>query len=208
MNRMHAAIAATLLLSASAGSSRPVSYPGGVTVLQQLDPMLASLHVHYSPNRHWSAGPRILHLREEQTTLIGAQATWLAQRWNMPAAQANLYLAGMAAGATGQHSGPAGFLEAQADWENRRVMLMGMARITAIRDWGTGAMQMSRIGWAPYEGDYGDPHLWLFAQVTHDDRALDRVQPAFVVRLFYRTLLVEAGVTDRGGAIVNTVIRF
>lgn len=208
MSRSSAALAATLLLSAVALDARPVSHPGGITVMQQFDPMMASLHVHYSPNRHWSTGPRILHLRDEDTTLIGAQATWLAKRWNMPAAQANLYVAGMAAAANGQYSGPAGFVEAQADWENRRVMVMGMARLTALDGWGTGSMQMGRLGWAPYAGNYGDPHLWLFAQVTHDDRAADSLQPAFVARIFYRTILVEAGVTDRGGVIINSIFRF
>lgn len=203
-----AAFAATLLLCAGASQARPVSHPGGTTIIQQFDPMLASLHIHYSPNRHWSVGPRILHLRDADTTLLGAQATWLARRWNMPAAQANLYVAGMAAAATGTHNGPAGFVEAQADWENRRVMVMGMARLTAIDGWGTGSMQLARLGWAPYAGNYGDPHLWLFAQVTRDSRAADAVQPAFVARLFYRTMLLEAGITDRGGIIVNSIFRF
>jgi hypothetical protein len=65
-----------------------------------------------------------------------------------------------------------------------------------------------RIGWAPYEGDYGDAHLWLFAQLKRDSGMADEVQPALVARLFYRKLLVEAGVTDRGGLILNSQIRF
>ncbi len=126
----------------------------------------------------------------------------------MPAAQANLYVAGMAAAATGRFSGPAGFIEAQADWENRRWLLMGMARLTAVNGMGNSNMQKARIGWAPYQGDYGDAHLWLFGQLTHDSRRQDSLQPAFVARLFYRTLLIEAGVTDRGGLILNSVFRF
>jgi hypothetical protein len=203
-----AALAAILMLASHAASARPVSHPGGTTAMAELNPMLASLHVHYSPSRHWSTGPRLIQLREENISLIGAQATWLVNRWNMPSSQANLYVAGMAGGATGDFQGPAGYVEAQTDWENRRVMLMGMARFTAIDGWGTGSMQMARIGWAPYAGRYGDPHLWLFAQVMRDSRMKDSVQPAFVARLFYRTFLFEAGVTDRGGAIVNTIIRF
>jgi hypothetical protein len=69
-------------------------------------------------------------------------------------------------------------------------------------------MQTARLGWAPYEGDFGDPHLWLFGQIRRDSASADTVQPAFVARIFYRTLLVEAGVTDRGGLILNSVIRF
>lgn len=213
------AIALALTL-AGAAEARPVSHPGGTTVLTELNPMLASAHVHYSPNRHWSFGPRILYNREQQATYAGMQATWLARRWNMPAAQANLYVAGMAAAVNrkgGQHHpggssqdsiGAGGFAEVQADWENRRLMVMGMARLTHAEGLGTSSMQMGRIGWAPYQGGYGDIHLWLFGQVRHDSTMHDRLEPALVARIFYRTLLLEAGITDRGGVILNSTIRF
>ena len=191
-------------------AARPVSYPGGVTVMQELDPMMGSVLLHYTPNRHYSVGARYLKMREEGANLGGAQATWLVNRWNMPEAQANLYVTGMAGAAwrDGETARPGGFVEAQADWENRRVMLMGMARLTHAERIGTSDMQMGRIGWAPYEGDYGDAHLWLFAQVMRDSASRDEVQPALVARIFYRTVLVEAGVTDRGGLILNSVFRF
>ncbi len=209
MKIMLAAMAALLLPWAGAGA-RPVSYPGGMTLMQELDPMMASALLHISPTRHYSLGGRLLRMREEGWTLAGAQATWLARRWNMPAAQANIYIAGLAGGAwkDGGALRPAGFLEAQADWENRRLMVMGMARITHAEGISTSDMQMARLGFAPYEGDYGDMHLWLFAQVRRQSSGHDEIQPAAVARIFYRTLLVEAGVTDRGGLILNSVFRF
>ncbi len=195
---------------ATAVAARPVSYPGGVTFMQELDPMQGSALLHISPNRHYSVGGRYLRMREEVWQLAGGQATWLASRRNMPGAQANLYLTGMlgAAFADGGTARPGGFVEAQADWENRRLMVMGMARLTHAEGFGTTNMQMGRVGFAPYEGDFGDPHLWLFGQLRRDSGSMDTVQPALVARIFYRTLLVEAGVTDRGGLILNSVIRF
>ncbi|WP_199555881.1 hypothetical protein [Sandaracinobacteroides hominis] len=198
------------VLAAAPAVARPVSYPGGVTLMQELDPMMGSALLHYTPDRHYSVGGRYLRLREAEANLAGGQVTWLARRWNMPSAQANVYVTGMAGGAwrDGETARPGGFVEAQADWENRRVMLMGMARLTHADNLGTSDMQMARIGWAPYAGDYGDAHLWLFAQVMRDSAMQDEVQPAIVGRILYRTILVEAGVTDRGGLILNSVFRF
>jgi hypothetical protein len=197
-------------LGATPAATRPVSYPGGVTLMQELDPMMASALLHYTPNRHVSLGGRFTRMREEEWSLAGPQATWLVKRWNMPAAQANLYLTGMggAAWRDGAAARPGGFVEAQADWENRRVMVMASGRLTGAEGIGRSDMQMGRIGWAPYAGEYGDVHLWLFGQVMRDSRMEDAVQPAFVARLFYRTMLVEAGLTDRGGLVLNSVFRF
>lgn len=203
-------LAAVAAAGATPVATRPVSYPGGVTLMQEFDPMMASALLHYTPNRHVSVGGRFTRMREEGWSLAGPQATWLVNRWNRPGSQANLYLTGMggAAWRDGGVAKPGGFLEAQADWENRRVMLMAVGRVTSAEDIGSSDMQMGRIGWAPYAGDYGDVHLWLFGQVMRDSGSRDEVQPAFVARLFYRTMLVEAGMTDSGGLILNSVFRF
>ncbi len=206
----HGAAVAALALAVPV-SGRPVSWPGGTTLIGELDPASAAVLLHYTPHRRYSIGGRYERMRDEGWQLAGPQATWLVQRWNMPAAQANIHLSGMAGAAwrDGQTARPAGFGQAQADWENRRVMVMGVARLTHAEAIGTSTMQMARIGWAPYAGGYGDVHLWLFAQAKRDTAMADpRIEPALVARLFYRTMLLEAGVTDHGGLIVNAQFRF
>lgn len=207
--RILAAALAVLALPAPV-AARPVSYPGGLTVIGEMEPMMGSALIHYTPNRHYSVGARYVHMRDTAFNLLGPQATWLVKRWNMPGAQANFYLTGMggAGWADRQSARPGGFVEAQGDWENRRLMLMASTRLTHAEPMGTTNMQMARIGWAPYAGDYGDVHLWLFGQLMRESAARDEIQPALVGRIFYRTLLVEAGVTDRGGLILNSTIRF
>ncbi|MFN7176786.1 MAG: hypothetical protein ACK4MX_07840 [Thermaurantiacus sp.] len=209
-----AAIAAALALAATPGDARPVSWPGGVTLIQELDPKTVSGLVHYTPNRHWSLGGRLMHMRDEQWSAAGLQATWLVRRWNMPSAQANLYLSGMAGGAWETGAGanrsvrPAAFVQAQGDWEDRRFMVMGLGRVTSAGHIGTEAMAMGRAGFAPFVADYGAVHLWLFGELAYRTEGDDRWQPALVARIFYRTMLLEAGVTDRGGLILNSQFRF
>lgn len=208
MRTTMAALAAAFL--AVPAGARPVSWPGGLTVITELNPVMGSALLHYTPNRHWSVGGRYVRMREEGWQLAGAQATWLVRRWNRPAAQANLYVAGFA-GAAFDDGGPARpgtFLEAQADWENRRLMVMGMGRLTAAQGQGRSDMQMFRLGLAPYAGNYGDVHLWLFGQLMRDSAAADTIQPALVARVFYRTVMLEAGATDRGRLILNAQLRF
>ncbi len=214
MHRHLAALAAMLAAAGSAAHARPVSWPGGLTLIQELEPGSVSGLLHVTPSRHWSLGGRLMHMREAGWSSAGLQATWLAARANLPAAQANLYLSAMAGGAwatapgAGQTIRPAGFVQAQADWETRRVMLMGLARLTSAERIGTEGMAMARAGFAPFLADYGAIHLWIFGELTHRTEGADRWQPAVVGRLFYRTLLLEAGLTDRGGLILNTQIRF
>ena len=210
MNTAKVAFATVIALACASASARPVSYPGGWTAIQELDPMMGSLLIHYTPNKSWSIGARALTMRDSDWSLAGGQASWLAKRWNLPGAQANIYVSGMlgAAWENGKTAHPGGFAELQADWETRRFMLMGMARLTHADTIETANMQMLRAGFAPWVGDYGDVHLWLFGQVMRDSTTTDSIQPALVARIFYRTLLVEAGVTDRGGLILNSTFRF
>jgi hypothetical protein len=212
-----AALAAFAAAAAQPVAARPVSWPGGITLIQELEPESVSGLLHYTPNRHWSLGARIMHMRDRERAVAGAQASWLVRRWNMPAAQANLYLSGMAGAGwdtgpdpAGQVRGtrPAGFIEAQADWENRQVMVMAMTRLLDDGRDGVATMSMARAGFTPWVRDYGKVHLWLFGQVMHHGGSDDRWQPALVGRIFYRSMLLEAGVTDQGGLIINSQFRF
>ncbi|WP_448584869.1 hypothetical protein [Thermaurantiacus sp.] len=85
-------------------------------------------------------------MRDSRWIFAGAQATWLVKRWNAPASQANICLtAGAGAGlADGPPARPAALTEVQADWETRRLILMGMAHLVQAPAIGSCHMQMAR----------------------------------------------------------------
>ena len=53
--------------------ARPVSYPGGVTLMQMNDGYFSNLHLHYSPSIKYSIGLKIEKNRVEKWTFLGMQ---------------------------------------------------------------------------------------------------------------------------------------
>jgi len=210
MRRLALAPAVALVLASAPADARPVSWPGGTTVIAEHDGEFTSGLVHYTPNRHYAVGLRHERNRMDDWVFTGVQVNWLARRWNLPASQANIYVKGALgqASADAGEASAAGQLWLSADWEDRRLMVMGETRLIGIEGGDRSAMSMARVGFAPYEGDYGDLHTWLFLQLHHMPEADDPLSAAAVVRFFYQTALLEAGVEEDGDLILNLQLRF
>lgn len=195
--------------------ARPVSYPGGWTVMQMNDMNTHSLHVHYSPTAKTSVGYLAEYWRKNDWQFHGVQVNNLLKRWNMPQAQANLYLkSGLGVAFSDYESledetSPAGFLGIAGDWENRRFFTSYEARYVEAGDIDHFFMQKGRVGVAPYVGDYGDLHTWLMLQVDHNPtREDEEVTVTPMVRLFKDVYMAEFGVSHRGDVMANWVVRF
>lgn len=194
--------------------ARPVSYPGGWTMMQLNDVDSHSLHVHYSPSARYSVGYKAEYWRDKEWHFQGGQLNYLAKRWNAPASQANIYLktgAGVAYSDAQGFDGrtqPAAFAGIAMDWEDRRYFTSYENRATYAGDIDKFFMQKVRIGIAPYIGDYGDVHTWLMLQVDHNPRNSDEITFTPLVRFFKGEYLTEAGISDDGDLLVNAIIRF
>lgn len=202
------------LLAASPVYARPVSYPGGTTLMQTNDADAHALHLHYSPTARYSLGYRGEYRRENDWQFHGLQANYLAKRWNMPAAQANIYLKsalGVAYSDAGDFDGKtqaAGFVGFAADWENRRYFTSYENRVYEAGDIDSFFTQKARVGIAPYIGDYGDFHTWLMLEVQHQPEADDHVTLTPLVRVFKDEYLGEFGISEDGDVLANLIIRF
>lgn len=202
------------LLWAVPALARPVSYPGGWTLMQLNDGSSHSLHVHYSPTARYSIGYKAEYWRESEWQFHGAQFNYLAKRWNAPASQANVYIKsglGAAYSDAGRFDGevnPAGFIGLAFDWEDRRYFTSYENRYTHAGNIDTFYMQKARVGIAPYIGDYGDLHTWLMLEVDHNPTRRDNVLVTPLVRFFKGEYLTEAGVSHKGDVLFNFVVRF
>ena len=207
------------LIMASIGLSfsvqaRPVSYPDGWTVMQMNDVDSNSLHVHYTPNRHYSIGYKAQRWREKDWQFHGAQLNYLLKRWNAPASQANVYLKngiGLAYSdyrSFDSHRELAAFTSLAMDWEDRRWFTSYENHLLYAGDIEKHFVQKARIGFAPYIGDYGDLHSWLMLQVDHNPTADDKLTFTPMVRFFKGETLAEIGVSDEGDALFNWIVRF
>lgn len=202
------------LLTPSVVHARPVSYPGGWTFMTMNDADKHSLHLHYSPTAKMSVGYKAEYWRDSEITLNAVQMNNLLRRWNKPDSQANLYLKsglGIAYSDNGDFDGEksaAGFTGIAADWEDRRYFISYENRYTEAGEVADFYMQSARVGWAPYEGDYGDLHTWLMLQAEHQPESEDHFTVTPMVRFFKGVHLLEAGMNNRGDLLFNYIFRY
>lgn len=189
--------------------ARPVSYPGGWTVMEMLDKDEASLHIHYSPTATYSVGGKAIHFRESDMKMGAIQVNNLVKRWNMPAAQANIYIKSAlgVADLDGSQS-LSGFTGVSMDIEDRRFFASYENRFLSAGRFDKSFKESVRLGVAPYVAEYGALHTWAMVQVDHtpgEENMLD-VKP--LLRFFKGPSLLEVGSSLNGGMTVNFVQRF
>ncbi len=212
-----AAILAALGLGFSmpqVADARPVSYPGGWTSMLTNNSDRNAVHIHYSPTAKYSVGYKLEYWRDDKYTLNAIQVNNLLKRWNQRDSQATLYLKsgiGVAHKDTAPFDSklaPAAFTGFSTDWENRRFFVSYENRYTEAGDIDDFYMQSTHIGIAPYIGDYGDLHTWLMLEVDHTPEGKDPLTFTPMVRFFKGVYLLELGVSDKGKALFNWVIRY
>lgn len=191
--------------------ARPVSYPGGWTVMQMNNGDSSSLHAHYSPTASDSIGFYAERNWAEDVQFTGLQYNRLLKRWNGPSSQANTYLKlGVGqADPFGQESPElSGFAAFAADWETRRWFASYEARATDYAG-NQSVRHSARAGVAPYIGDFGDLHTWLMLQVDNYPEADEPVTTTPLVRFFKGVQMVELGYTlETEELLANWIIRF
>ena len=198
-------------LSITNVEARPVSYPGGWTLDTTNYAERSSLHVHYSPTAKASFGYRFEDWRGRNFTSNSIHVNNLLKRWNAENSQANVYVqsgVGIANSQITDNQEVIGYTGIATDWETRRYFVSYQNRYTEAKDITGFFRQSTRLGWAPYEGDFGDLHTWIMVDVRHDPEADDPITVTPLVRLLKSTHLVEAGVTDRGDLTFNYIYRF
>lgn len=205
------AIAASSLVPQA--QARPVSYPGGWTLMQEHNGEHSHALLHYTLTPQDAVGFLAEVNWEEDTRLFGGQYNRLVRRWNGKGSQANVYVKA-ALGVLDPFdadagTGAGGFLAVSADWETRRWFLAWDSR---VMEYGGGAdtAHVARVGVAPYVADYGELHTWLMLEVSHrPDARGERELVTPLVRLFKGTHLVEVGFTPQTEEFtVNWIKRF
>ncbi len=210
MKKRHLIIIAAALLPLPAWA-RPVSYPGGWTVMQMHDRANTSVHLHYSPSAKYSVGLRGFHARSRDAFVTAVQVNFLLKRLNTRNFQANLYLKSAAGIAVDDDkTSPAGFTGISADWESRRILVRYENRFQTLGDMGDSFTQSWRAGIAPYLADFGSLHTWLILDAAHYpgsgyDKKLE-ITP--LARFLKGASLFEIGYSFEGKLTLNFIRRF
>ena len=202
------------LIYLSNAKTRPVSYPGGLTLMLMNNSMKNSLHAHYSPTAQTSIGYKFEYWRSNEFTLNLVQINSLIRRWNKPKSQANFYIKsaiGSAYSDKAKFEGKknfAGFLGLSADWENQRYFVQYGNRYTNAVDIHDFYTQFIHFGITPYIGDYGDIHTWLMIKFDHTPKFKRNLIITPHLRFFKDVHLIEVGADTRKNIMFNYIFRY
>ncbi len=199
-----------LVLAAGTAQAKPLSYVGGTMVMQKNDETGHTLSVDYTFDPHYAIG---LYAKHESGSkafdMAGPQLNTLLKRWNLPDGQGNIFNmtgVGMAHDDSGNRAAAwTGFL---ADYETRRIFISYEPRFTYAGDIDKSFWERARVGVAPYLANYDDLNTWLMVQVDHHPTKDDNIVVTPLVRMFYKTTLVEAGYSSNHRVMFNWTLQF
>ena len=186
--------------------AKPIAFADGTTVMAEYGAgTTKEIQIFYAPRFDYSVGGGHVDFTSDVSGhtahITYARLNWLAHRWNLDAAQANVFAWGGAGSATGNTfaaTRTAGNAGVQADIETRRVyasLKTDLQRSSAFSD----RVETLQLGLAPYEHEYGGLATWFLLQARHYSGELHSgIETAALLRLFKGGAWIEAGVTNGG----------
>jgi hypothetical protein len=205
-------IALLPLALSSAAQGHPVAYKGAWSFMafNQADMLVWQLL--YSFERQFSLGVDFYRdtMEGPERYFLIPRLSWLVKRWNGTDSQANVYVyGGVGAARKGNATQLAAEGAIEADYETRQIYVSGKASVVGAETFKTLAVYQLRAGFAPYLGDFEGLNSWLILQAQYLPNApQDTLRIGPLLRLFYKNVLWETGVTTRGMWNFNFMVHF
>jgi hypothetical protein len=196
--------------------AKPIAYADGTTVMAEYGAgTMQELQIFYAPRFDYSVGAgHVDYFSDEDGTrehVNYARLNWLAHRWNLDDAQANIFVWGGAGSATGNRFDGARFAGnagVQIDYETRRAyasLKSDLQRSSEFSD----RVDTLQLGLAPYKHDYGGLATWFVFQARHYTGGLHSgIETAALLRLLKGGAWIEAGVTNAGKVQAMAMFNF
>lgn len=187
-------------------AAKPIAFAKGTAVMAEYGAgTMNEVQVFHAPRYWYSVGGGWLELASEdgskQRHVTYARANLLAKRWNLPGAQANVFVWGGLGRATGNDFAGATLgrnVGAQVDYETRRVYTAFRSDLQES-DRFSHRIDTLQLGWAPYKHDYDTLATWFVVQGRRYTGGLfDGTETAFLVRFFKGNAWIEVGATTDG----------
>jgi hypothetical protein len=197
-----------LIAMAAAGPAiaKPIAFADGTTVMAEYGAgTMQELQLFYAPRFDYSLGGGHVDFTSDVDShaehVNYARLNWLAHRWNLDDAQANVFVWGGVGSATGNTftgTRVAGNAGLQADYETRRIYASLKTDLQRSSEF-SNRVDTLQLWVAPYKHDYGDLATWFVLQARHYTGELHSgIETAALLRLFKGGAWVEAGVTNGG----------
>jgi hypothetical protein len=207
--------AVALAILAPAAGAKPIAFAHGTTVMLEYGGgNMNEAQIFYAPKYYWSLGGGYLELElddGQRREITYARVNYLAKRWNMKMAQANVFVwggAGRAYLSESNDSRVSWNTGAQIDYETRRLygsLKTDLHRSAAFSH----RIDTLQLGIAPYEHDYDTLATWLVVQARNATGGIgEGTEWALLLRLFKGGGWIEAGATADGKLQAMAMVNF
>lgn len=204
------ALVLSILLAAGA-AAHPVSFEGAYQLMLGSTDSVQNVELYHSYTSQAAYGLHAMRFEDEgdDDLFAGLQHNWLLKRWNLPDAQANLYLgAGVGLAAEdGDRWAPAGLGFFRTDYETRRIYTAFESKLIGSEDVSRGVTSLS-AGVAPYKADFEELNTWLILQLEHVSGMEDGLAVIPKIRLFKGNYFLELGYSLEGAPLVTFMMHF
>jgi hypothetical protein len=189
-----------------------VSWQGSTAVMTKNQPFLTDWVMAYSFRSDAAFAFRYMRMTMRdgaEMEFYGPQFDYLVHRWNGRDYQANIYVDGAfgAQNAQGRKS-TMGVGTLDADIESRDLYLAGKVQ----GNWGGIGPDIYqsevRLGIAPYKAGFEEIASWLIVSIQSNPQLSRTFSITPMVRLFYKSFLVEVGASHQGDWMFNSMIHF
>ena len=191
-----------IILFPSVSETRPISYPGGSTIMIFSNNVKDSLYYHYSPSHKYSVGLERLKFNYFDQSYSYLRFTYLMDRKNTQNSQRNLYFQS-GIDLHGLHNY---FYGIHGDWETRRWFSgFGFKRENnELKNFNETFLQ---LGFAPYLGNYGDFHTWIMMK-TKKNSLSGSWSTYPLLKFFKGDFLMELGYGNKTNLDAHFMYRF
>jgi len=194
--------ALVLLLLSPMAMAKPIAFAKGKTVMAEYGAgTMNEFQAFYAPTYWSSVGVGWTELQSEdgvtRRDFSYLRASLLAHRWNLPGAQANVFVWGGLGRASGNDfdAETSRVIGAQLDYETRRVYASFKTDLQESEHT-SNRIDTLQLGWAPYEHEYDTLATWIVIQGRNYTGGIyDGTETALLLRLFKGGTWLEAGVT-------------
>jgi len=195
--------ALALLALSPLAMAKPIAFARGKTVMAEYGAgTMNEFQAFYAPTYWSSVGVGWTELQSidgtKRRSFTYLRGNLLAHRWNLPGAQANVFVWGGLGQASGNDFDAELSREvgAQFDYETRRVYASFKTDLQESEHT-SNRIDTLQLGWAPYKHDYDTLATWIVVQGrTYTGDISPGVEKALLVRFFKGGTWVEAGVTS------------
>jgi len=209
LGRAVAVLACALAIEAGA---RPVSFVGSKMVMLSGQSMMSSLTVDTTLSRGFALGATYGWMQRQQDVLdyVAADLNVLLWRLNGQGYQANAFLLGNVGALLGRGGvRPAGAVSLEVDAESRRFYGLAQVRYLRSLDGRTEDVQgLARVGVAPFLAGFTEINPFFVVQYQYLPRFAQAHVVTPMLRLLYRSVLLEVGISLRGEPLVNVTTEF